>query len=157
MSSASQQSGDTATAGLIAQPPLLFLAALLLGFVSAHVLPLPFPIHRHGLIHWISAINAGSLILIGTGILAVALRDFHDAETPLVTIGVYGWSRNPAYLGMFFVYVGIGIVVRSPWILILTLPLALAVRFVVAREEADLERRFGDAYRHYKARVDRWL
>ena len=48
--------------------------------------------------------------------------------------------------------------VRSPWILILTLPLAIIIRYgVVAREEAYLERRFGDAYRDYKVRVRRWL
>ena len=56
------------------------------------------------------------------------------------------------------IYVGIGIVVRNPWILIFTLPLAAAIRYgVVVREEAYLEARFGDAYRHDKARVRRWL
>jgi protein-S-isoprenylcysteine O-methyltransferase Ste14 len=75
-----------------------------------------------------------------------------------VTRGIHGWSRNPIYLGMFLVYGGIGIAVRSPWILILLLPLAATIRYgVVAREEAYLERRFGAAYRHYKARVRRWL
>jgi protein-S-isoprenylcysteine O-methyltransferase Ste14 len=49
-------------------------------------------------------------------------------------------------------------VARSPWILILVLPLALTIRYgVVAREEAYLERRFGDVYRDYKTRVRRWL
>jgi protein-S-isoprenylcysteine O-methyltransferase Ste14 len=75
-----------------------------------------------------------------------------------VTTGIHGWSRNPIYLGMFLVYIGIGIAVRSPSIVILTLPLALIIRYVVvAREEAYLERRFGDTYRAYKARVRRWL
>jgi protein-S-isoprenylcysteine O-methyltransferase Ste14 len=75
-----------------------------------------------------------------------------------VTTGIHGWTRNPIYLGMFLVYGGIGIVVPSPSILILTLPLAIAIRYgVVAREEAYLERRFGDAYRDYKARVRRWV
>jgi protein-S-isoprenylcysteine O-methyltransferase Ste14 len=51
----------------------------------------------------------------------------------------------------------LGIVVRSPWILIFTLLLAAAIRYgVVVREKAYLEARFGDAYRDYKARVRRW-
>jgi protein-S-isoprenylcysteine O-methyltransferase Ste14 len=59
---------------------------------------------------------------------------------------------------MFLVDGGIGIAVRSPWTLILTLPLAVTIRYgVVAREEAYLERRFDDGYRTYKARVRRWL
>jgi protein-S-isoprenylcysteine O-methyltransferase Ste14 len=132
-----------------------------------HLLPLPFPISRIGPAHWISAVIAGSLILIGIGIFAAGIRNFSSAATPvqgtkptraLVTTGIHGWSRNPIYLGMFLVYGGIGIAVRSPWILILALPLAITMRYgVVAREEAYLERRFGDAYRDYKARVRRWL
>jgi protein-S-isoprenylcysteine O-methyltransferase Ste14 len=59
---------------------------------------------------------------------------------------------------MFLVYAGIGLAARSPWILILVLPLAITIRYgVVAREEAYLERRFGDAYRDYKAGVRCWL
>jgi len=167
MSSISQQGGDRETARAIARPPFLFLVALLLGFVSDHLVPLPFPISRIGPAHWISAVIAGSLILIGIGIFAAGIRNFSSAATPvqgtkptraLVTTGIHGWSRNPIYLGMFLVYGGIGIAVRSPWILILALPLAITMRYgVVAREEAYLELRFGDAYRDYKARVRRWL
>ena len=167
MGPAAQQVTDTGTAGVIARPPFLFLAALLLGFVSDHLLPLPFPVTRIGLAHWISAIVAGSLILIGIAVFAAGIRGFSSAATPvqvtkptraLVTTGIHGWSRNPIYLGMFLIYGGIGMVVRSPWILILTLPLAITMRYgVVAREEAYLERRFGDAYRDYKARIRRLL
>ena len=100
-------------------------------------------------------------------LFAAGIRNFSRAATPvprnqptraLVTTGIHGWSRNPIYVGMFLIYGGIGMAVRSPWILILTLPLAITIRYgVVAREEAYLERRFGDAYRDYKARVRRWL
>jgi len=167
MDPAGQQGTDTGTAGVIARPPLLFLAALLLGFVADHLLPLPFPVARIGSFHWSSAIIAGSLILAGIAVFAAGIRNFFSAATPvqgtkptrtLVTTGIHGWSRNPIYLGMFLVYGGIGLAVRSPWILILALPLAVTIRYgVVAREEAYLERRFGDAYRDYKARVRRWL
>ena len=164
MDPAGQQVTDTGTAGVLARPPLLFLAALLLGFVSDRLLPLPFPVPRIDRVH---GIIAGSLILIGIAVFAAGIRNFSSAATPvqgtkptraLVTTGIHGWSRNPIYLGMFLVYGGIGIAVRSPWILILALPIAITIRYgVVAREESYLERRFGDAYRDYKARVDRWL
>ena len=165
--SAGRQVTDTRTPGVIARPPILFLAALLLGFVLDHLLPLPFPVARIGSIHWISAIIAGSLTLTGIAVFAAGIRNFSSAATPvqgtkptrtLVTTGIHGWSRNPIYIGMFLVYGAIGLAVRSPWILILALALAVAIRYgVVAREEAYLERRFGDAYRDYKARVRRWL
>jgi protein-S-isoprenylcysteine O-methyltransferase Ste14 len=167
MSSISQPGGDTETARAIVRPPLLFLLALLLGFVSDHVLPLAFPISRIGLAHWVSAIVAGFLVVIGIAVFAAGIRNFLRAETPvpttkparaLVTTGIHGWTRNPIYLGMFLLYGGIGVAVRSPWILILTLPLAIMIRYgIVAREEDYLERRFGDDYRDYKARVRRWL
>src|SRR5262245_32464993 len=136
MNSLEQQVTDTGTAGVIARPPLIFLAALLLGFVTDHLLPLEVPVvpgidvaHR---------IIAGSLILIGLVLFAAGIRDFVQARTPvptnqptsaLVTNGIHGWSRNPIYLGMFLVYVGIGTAVRSPWILILALPLAVVIRY----------------------------
>jgi protein-S-isoprenylcysteine O-methyltransferase Ste14 len=154
----------TGTAGVIARPPLLFLAALLLGLASDHLRPLPFAVPEADLVHWIIA---GSLILIGLALAAAGIRDFSRAGTPvptneptraLVTTGIHGWSRNPIYVGMFLVYGGIGVAARSPWTLILTLPLAITIRYgVVAREEAYLERRFRDAYRDYTSRVRRWL
>ncbi|HLW91518.1 MAG TPA: isoprenylcysteine carboxylmethyltransferase family protein [Roseiarcus sp.] len=155
---------DTGTAGVIARPPLLFLAAILLGLALDRLLPLPFAVPEAGLVRWIIA---GSLILIGLALAAAGIRNFSRAETPvptyqpvraLVTTGVHGWTRNPIYLGMFLIYGGIGLAAPSPWTLILTLPLAITIRYgVVAREEAYLERRFSDAYRDYKARVRRWL
>jgi hypothetical protein len=69
---AGQEVTDTGTAGAIARPPFLFLVALLLGFVTDHLLPMPFPVPRIGLVHWISAVIAGSLILIGIAIFAAA-------------------------------------------------------------------------------------
>jgi protein-S-isoprenylcysteine O-methyltransferase Ste14 len=164
MDTTGNQMNDTGTAGVITRPPLLFLAALLLGFVSDRLLPLPFPVPGVDMVPWMIA---GSLILIGLALAAAGIRNFSRAGTPtptnkptraLVTTGIHGWTRNPIYLGMFLVYGGIAIAARSPWTLILALPLAITIRYgVVAREEAYLERRFGDAYRDYMDQVRRWL
>lgn len=164
---AGQDEGGPAIAGVIARPILLFPTALAAGFALDHLLRLPFPILKVGPVHWIAVVVAGSLIVVGVAVFAAGVRGFARAATPLptnqparalVTTGVYRWTRNPVYLAFFLVYVGIGLAVRSPWILILVVPLALLLRYgVVAREETYLERRFGDAYRAYKARVRRWL
>jgi protein-S-isoprenylcysteine O-methyltransferase Ste14 len=156
------RSDDKGTAGVIARPPLLFLAALLLGFAWDRLWPLPFPIAGPP-----SLIMGLTLALAGLAVSSAGFRDFSRADTPvptnepsrtLVTDGLHGRSRNPIYVGMFLIYVGIGIAMHSSSVLLLTLPLAIVIRYgVVAREEAYLERRFGDAYRDYKARVRRWL
>jgi protein-S-isoprenylcysteine O-methyltransferase Ste14 len=159
-----RQITDTATASVIARPPFLFLACLILGLVLDRVAPLPLDLTEIALTGW----TAGSvLIAIGVAIFAAGIHNFFRAGTPvpstrpvstLVTTGIHGRSRNPIYVGMFFIYAGIGLTALSPWILILTLPLAAVIRYgVVAREETYLEQRFGDTYRDYKARVRRWL
>ena len=161
---ANGQTHDAETAGVIARPPFLFLGALVLGLVWDFLLPLPFPVPGSDLVHWIIG---GLLVLTGLAVAGAGIRSFSQAGTPvrgykptsaLVTTGIHGWSRNPIYLGMFLIYGGIGLSTQSPWVLMITVPLAIVIRYgVVAREEAYLERRFGDAYRDYRSRVRRWL
>ena len=164
MGPASQQASDTAVAGVIARPPFLYLACLVLGFALDRLLPLPLAFLEVTLVRWTAG---GGLIGVGIAIMAAGIRNFSHAATPvpsnrpvraLVTTGIHGWSRNPIYVCMFLLYAGIGLAARSPWVLILALPLVIVLRYgVVAREETYLERRFGDTYRDYKARVRRWL
>src|SRR5262245_9155969 len=155
---------DTATAGVFTRPPVLYLGCLILGLVLDYVLPLPLALPETAPARWTAG---GGLILVGDAIFATGIRNFTQAATPvpsnqpvraLVTTGIHGLSRNPIYVGMFFLYAGIGFAARSPWILLLIVPLAITMRYgVVAREEAYLERRFGDAYRDSTARVRRRL
>jgi protein-S-isoprenylcysteine O-methyltransferase Ste14 len=157
---------NTAVAGRFTRPPFLYLGCLGLGFSLDRLLPLPLAFPEATWICW-TCYAGGGLILIGVAILAAGVRNFSRAATPvpsnqpvraLVTTGIHGWSRNPMYVGMLVLYVGIGIAARSPWILSLALPLVITLRYgIVAREERYLERRFGDAYRDYTAHVRRWL
>jgi protein-S-isoprenylcysteine O-methyltransferase Ste14 len=164
MGTAGHHVTETGTAGVMARPPLLYLAAVVIGFVFDRLLPLPFPVAEIDPVHWIIG---GLAVLIGLGLAVAGIRNFARAGTPvrtikptrtLVTTGIHGWTRNPIYLGLFLIYGGIGVAAQSPWILVLALLLAITIRYgIVAREETYLERRFGDAYRDYKARVRRWL
>ena len=155
---------DAEIAGVIARPPLLFLAALLLGLVLDRLPPFAFTVPWGESARWTVA---GVLVLLGLALAGSGIRNFARSATPvptnqpasaLVTTGIHRWSRNPIYLGLFLLYGGIALAARSAAALMLMLPLAATIRYgVVAREEAYLERRFGDAYRDYRARVRRWL
>lgn len=159
-----QLGNDEGTAGVIARPPVLFLTALLLGRALDHFLPLPVSVATAGPVAWVIG---GLLALVGLTFASAGIRNFSRAATPvpttqpvraLVTTGIHGRTRNPIYVGMFLLYAGIGIAGRSPWTLLLELPVAITMRYgVVAREESYLDRRFGDVYRDYKTRVPRWL
>jgi protein-S-isoprenylcysteine O-methyltransferase Ste14 len=164
MEPAGQHVNDTTIAGVVARPPLLFLAVLLLGLASDRLLPWPLAVPGPAPGYWMSG---GSMILVGVALAAAGIGNFSRAGTPvptneptraLVTTGIHGWTRNPIYLGMFLVYGGIGIAARSPWTLVLMVPLAITIRYgVVAREERYLEAKFGATYRVYTASVRRWL
>jgi len=153
------------TADIKIRPPLLFAVALVLGFVLDHLLPLSIGIARNeGMVH---KLIPATIILLGIAVAIAGIRNFSRVGTPVpgnrpvravVTTGVHGWSRNPIYVGMLVLYIGIGIAVRSTWILVLAPFIFIVLRYaVIAREERYLEQRFGDTYCDYKRRVRRWL
>lgn len=78
--------------------------------------------------------------------------------TTIVTAGPYRFTRNPMYLGLALLYLGIALVVGYAWPLVFLPFVVLAVdRFVISREERYLEEKFGEAYRRYCKSVHRWL
>lgn len=82
----------------------------------------------------------------------------HTADSNMIETGPFGRSRNPIYLSMLIVFVGICFIVDAPAALVFAVPTYLALRYyVIAREEAYLTRRFGDDYTSYQSRVRRWI
>ena len=155
---------DNDHADVAIRPPLLFLGALALGSLLSLALPLGTRLASpNGL-----ALTAG-LIFVGLGFLLAALsaNRFRLAGTPvpvdrpvtaLVSVGPYQFTRNPIYIGLVLVYFGLSIILTSLWALLLLIPVLIILqRGVVEREEAYLERKFGEAYLKYKERVPRWL
>jgi protein-S-isoprenylcysteine O-methyltransferase Ste14 len=85
-------------------------------------------------------------------------RPDQPATTTIVESGPYRSTRNPIYLGMFLGLIGLAIGFDDLWLLMVLVPFALVIHYgVAAREEAYLERRFGNVYRGYRSRVRRWL
>jgi protein-S-isoprenylcysteine O-methyltransferase Ste14 len=84
--------------------------------------------------------------------------DPREPTTAIVTGGPYRFTRNPLYLSMTLVYAGITALANAlPAALLLPAVLAFMRRGVIEREERYLERKFGDEYMDYKARVRRWI
>lgn len=76
----------------------------------------------------------------------------------LVTSGPYRFTRNPMYLGMVLLLLGLSLIFSLEWGLILTPLLWLAYdRLVVVREEAYLSRTFGAPYIAFLGRTRRWI
>jgi protein-S-isoprenylcysteine O-methyltransferase Ste14 len=148
-------------AGVIAFPPALYAGTLSIGLLLNVVFPtglLPHPI----------ALVLGVVTILCAGLIAIsALRAMNRARTAvnpsqpttaIVSDGVFSLSRNPIYMSFTLLYIGIALLNGAIWALLLLLPLLVIVQVgVVQREEIYLERKFGDEYLRYKARVRRWV
>ena len=148
-------------AGVVGPPPLIYVGPLVLGLLLNRRFPMPFLPRR----------IARSLgwPLLGVGVLLIGWFEWamRQARTPanpykpvshMVTEGPFQYTRNPAYLSMTMIYTGIASLANALWVILL-LPVALLViqRGVIEREERYLERKFGEEYLRYKARVRRWI
>lgn len=161
--SAAGESGGSDVAGVIALPPLIFLGFLAAAALFEVVVPLAvlgahaFPRYLAGAV---LAAGGSVMILMGTRRFQAAGTNIPPSlpTTALVVDGIYRRTRNPLYLGMTLVYLGVGVAAGSIWAIVLVVPLLWIINSgVIVREESYLERKFGDAYRAYKARVRRWV
>lgn len=82
----------------------------------------------------------------------------HRAASFLVTDGPFRYSRNPLYVSHVALIFGLGLMLGSPFTLLLTPLLALGLtKLAIEPEERHLLRKFGNDYRSYMARTRRWL
>lgn len=85
------------------------------------------------------------------------VNPYRGAST-LCTRGPFRFSRNPIYLGDWFLLSGVSLLLGTFWPLAFAPLIWITIRFgVIRHEEAHLEAKFGDAYRDYKTRVRRWI
>jgi len=147
--------------GVIAPPPLIYAGALAIGLLANRLYPIAF------LPRGLSRVLGWPLIVGGPVVGSLGLREMKRADTnvdprepttAIVTGGPYRFTRNPLYLSMTLIYAGITALANAlPAALLLPFVLHIMRRGVIEREERYLERKFGDEYLDYKARVRRWI
>lgn len=148
-------------AGVVAPAPVIYGAALALGLAAEFTLP-TVPLPRTVTLWLGGVIIALSIPIIISAFRALArARTAFDARKPTTTLvsdGAFHYSRNPTYLSLTLLYVGLALIFGSPWILLMVVPaVALTQWGVVLREERYLEAKFGEEYRRYKTNVRQWL
>jgi protein-S-isoprenylcysteine O-methyltransferase Ste14 len=106
-----------------------------------------------------SWLYSGLLIyLFGIILTAVAVLNFASApKDRLVTKGLYQVTRNPVYVGMLLMQVGVAVACASWLYLLLTLVLLMLLNAILSAEERYCLDAYGDAYRKYMRRTPRWL
>jgi protein-S-isoprenylcysteine O-methyltransferase Ste14 len=155
---------DRDNPGVIAPPPLLLLAAILLGLLLNWL----FPAYVLTLLLSLGARIMIAIILITSGcwLVYTAVHHFRlvgthvepwKPSTALVTDGIFGWLRNPMYVGATLFLAGLSILLASDWMLVMAVAFVLVIHFgVVKREEAYLAAKFGEPYRQYMESVPRY-
>jgi protein-S-isoprenylcysteine O-methyltransferase Ste14 len=156
--------GNRDTAGVVLLPPLIYLGFLVLGVALDALIPAPLL----GPSWLISRLVVGGVLAVAGIALAIAAKRRFDAAgtetnplrptTAIVGAGPYRFTRNPMYLGMATVYLGIAVALDNAWILGLAAPLLVVIEYgVIRREERYLAGKFGEAYLAYRRRVRRWI
>jgi protein-S-isoprenylcysteine O-methyltransferase Ste14 len=142
-------------------PPLVALLFIVIAYFLGRFVPLPFtapPILRN-----IGLFLAFLGFLLGIGAVnefrkARTTLDPHGSVKQLVTSGIYGFTRNPIYLGFLFMVIGVPLTSGLYWGIVVAPIYVLTMnRLVIQHEEVYLEKKFGKAYTSYTARVRRWL
>ena len=146
--------------GVVALPPVLYGVAFLVVLVVRSLWPMPiFPAA--------SLWTGLTVAVIGIGIAIWGRRTMRAAGTninpslpalAIVQSGPFRYSRNPLYLALTLLFLGLTLAVNTWWGIVVLVPLASVMHVgVVLREERYLDQKFGEAYRQYRSRVRRYL
>ena len=147
--------------GVVVLPPVLYSVAFIVAFLLRWWMPLP--IFGSAIAIWIGAASFVAGLAIGIPArraLSAAGTNVNPMQptTAIVSAGPYGFTRNPLYVSMILLFLGVTTAFDTWWGPIVLLPVLPVMHFgVILREERYLERKFGEAYRQYRAKVRRYL
>jgi len=98
------------------------------------------------------------ICLFGMIFTIVAIHNFATSpKDKVITTGLYRFTRNPTYIGIILMQIGLGIACTSWLYLLLTVALMILLNANLSAEERYCLYRFGDDYQKYKNRTPRWI
>ena len=144
-------------------PPFAYLVPLVIG-LALHFWVLPLRLFPNALV---GRVVGWPFFVISIFLSIWAMKtirsegehaDVRKPTNKLVTSKPFSFSRNPMYLSLNLLYLGVGFLANTLWPIIFY-PFALAAIHygVIFREERYLERLFGEEYLKYQAKVRRWF
>jgi protein-S-isoprenylcysteine O-methyltransferase Ste14 len=152
---------NTDNPGVVAPPPLIYGAAFLVVLLVQWVWPMPISSQTGA--RW----SGLACVVLGVGTAIWGRRTMQAAgtninptrpATTIVTSGPFRFSRNPLYLALTLIYLGLTLAFNTWWGIVVLIPLLLTMhRAVVLREERYLEQKFGEGYRQYRSKVRRYI
>ena len=143
----------------------LFIFLYLLLFIPS---PELFSVGKFGVNYWIFPLSIGLVITVSGQLirgatigLAYIIRGGKDGRVyaeELVTGGIFNHCRNPLYVGNILMLLGVGVLSNSLLYVVVVMPLfVLIYHSIVLAEENFLQQKFGEKFKAYCRRVNRWL
>jgi len=155
------QKGEEEHARSKIPPPLIYLAGLIISYL------LSFIYHVALLPRLLSLVLGVVLFICGFALSASGASAFRVNNTSLnttipvtkiVSSGPFRMSRNPMYLGLAIIYLGIAFLINDLLVLLFLVPVLVIMNWdIIPREEQYLEAKFGEEYLAYKHNVRRWF
>ena len=117
----------------------------------------------------IKLLTSSFMFLLGVSIAVAGIVSFRKAKTTvnplkpeeashLVVAGIFKYTRNPMYLGMLCVAIGMVIKLANLWAAVMVLVFFFYIsRYQITPEERAMQKLFGDQFSDYTKRVRRWL
>jgi len=98
------------------------------------------------------------IYLFGIVFTIVAILNFATSpKDKVINKGLYSFTRNPTYIGMILMQIGLGIACSSWLYLLLTVVLMILLNANLSAEERYCLYRYGDDYQKYRNSTPRWI
>tara|TARA_A200000113_G_scaffold47072_1_gene38493 strand:- start:260 stop:694 length:435 start_codon:yes stop_codon:yes gene_type:complete len=139
-------------------PPVILLASIVLQIIL--LFSFPISVDLSSLLGLILILSGISLVFVSFRFMRKMKTTFIPDGTPevLISSGPFKFSRNPIYLGMLTVLVGVAFLMSSLSAIIIALVFGIIINFTwIAHEEKKLHELFSEDWKNYSSKVRRWI